>query len=332
MNATPFSAQDKPEQIVTEVAIGQTDRTRLSELTRHFASLPDIDDWEYILQARHATWFLPSPIKESLNGLRNRGGGLLFRGLDNRGIPPTPPSPVGAPTRETLMAAQTAVLLAYLAHPVAYRAEGSGRVVQSILPTRADQWKQTSTGSGNPLDIHTEGAFNFTSRPNYFALGCLRGDPNATTHLLTVRELNRLLPPVVLARLREEMFYTKVDESFVRGGASNSDRGPIAVIAGTERAPVLTYDADMMSSPSPHHSEALHHIRAVWEKHHAAVTLQPGDALLIHNDTSIHGRSAFHPQWDGGDRWLARVQGVVDPAVISRLCEPRSLIVESEHC
>ncbi|OZF25988.1 hypothetical protein CH295_25410 [Rhodococcus sp. 14-2483-1-2] len=328
MTLQPHPAQRSLTPMVATFTVDDSARPHIAQLARPLAESTD-SDWAYARDARRTAWFLHHTFKAALDTFQTDGGGLLIRGLDVTGVPPTPDSPGVAPTRNTVMAAQTAVLLAHLAHPVAYRAEGGGALIQSVLPTRADQWKQTSTGSGEDLESHTEQAFGTDSRPNYLGLGCLRGDPNAATYLLSVHVLIRHLPAQVLALLRQRKFHTGVDESFVRGGADDTARGPFAVIAGTEDNPVLTYDADMMSSESPRHAEALKHVQSVWKEHRVAVTLMPGDVLLISNDTAIHGRSAFFPRWDEGDRWLARVQGITDLDVVRRLCQPQSIIIES---
>ncbi|HEY5875714.1 MAG TPA: TauD/TfdA family dioxygenase, partial [Ilumatobacteraceae bacterium] len=47
---------------------------------------------------------------------------------------------------------------------------------------------------------------------------------------------------------------------------------------------------------------------------HTAVTLEPGDLLVVDNSVAVHGRSPFTPRFDGTDRWLQRTFVVSDLA------------------
>ncbi|MEK8144495.1 TauD/TfdA family dioxygenase [Streptomyces sp. M10(2022)] len=38
----------------------------------------------------------------------------------------------------------------------------------------------------------------------------------------------------------------------------------------------------------------------------------PGDLVIIDNRVTVHGRTAFHPRYDGADRWLQRTYVTTD--------------------
>jgi L-asparagine oxygenase len=259
-------------------------------------------------------------------------GGLLLSGLEIGAIPPTPEDSVGASTRHTLMARQSALLLSSIVHLVGYRPECRGELVQTLVPVRRHSRRQTSTGSAVDLESHTEQCHNLSTRPDFIALGCLRGDPNASTYLLSARELQRQLTSEAVRLLRDPVFFTRVDGSFIDGGVPDEVRGPIPVLSGSWDDPVLTYDEDLMSTPSADHQAALAAVRDVWMAHRSEIVLHPGDLFILDNSRAIHGRSAFTARWDGVDRWLCRVQGLCNLATSRFARREGSPIIEIEGC
>lgn len=305
----------------------------ISMLAQNVSADSLTDPQDFSRQARLSAALLPAPIRELLLDFLVEGdGGLLLRGLDVGEIPVTPAAAVGAPTRHTGIARQSALLLSGIVHLVGYRPECRGELVQTLVPIRSHQRRQMSTGSAVNLESHTEQCHNLRTRPDFIALGCLRGDPRAATYLLSARQLQNLLPAETVAFLRDPVFYTRVDGSFVDGGVRDETRGPIPVLSGSWEDPVITYDEDLMSADDDEHAAALAAVKSVWQTHHTEIILRPGDLFIIDNSRAIHGRSSFAPRWDGADRWLCRLQGLCNLAVSRFAREDRSPIIEIEGC
>ena len=107
---------------------------------------------------------------------------------DRRSCPPTPGTPT-TPAAKDLASELTLLTVARrLGQPVGYLPEHGGRIVQNIVPTRADADRQVSTSSRSKLMFHTETAFH-PHRPRYLLLLCLRGDPAAHTTLASVHDV-----------------------------------------------------------------------------------------------------------------------------------------------
>ena len=96
---------------------------------------------------------------------------------------------------------------------IAYEAEWYGKLFQDVVPLRAMEKAQTSLGSNTELEIHTEQAFS-KLKPDILSLACLRGDPNAYTHIFPVQTILNNLTTEEKALLREPLWYTGVDLSF----------------------------------------------------------------------------------------------------------------------
>jgi L-asparagine oxygenase len=246
-------------------------------------------------------------------------GALLIRGLPIGRIGPTPESPAAPTEKDQLSEFVLLTLARRLGQPVGYAPEHGGRIVQNLLPTRADAARQTSTSSGVDLAFHTETAFH-PHKPRYLALLCLRGEPEAATLLTSVTEVCARLTDREIETLRQPRFITRADESFLRSRATDDRDGvtlprltePMAVLAGTEVEPSLTFDADLMVGLDAEATAALDAVRAVVAEHHLGVALAAGDLLVIDNAVAVHGRSSFPARFDGTDRWLQRTFVVSD--------------------
>ena len=300
-----------------------------SKLTIDFVENPE----GAVRQARMLCAQLPAKLRRALIDFERIGdGAFLVRGVEVGSIGATPGNPDNDVTHTTQMAKSTALVLSVLAHLVGYRAESWGRICQCLVPTRAARRLQTSTGWGVCLECHTEQAFNLLTRPDYIALGCLRGDPHAITYVMSARTLQRQLPNWAVELLYDARFLTRVDQSFVAGGVPDEVRGPIAVLTGPADDPVITYDEDLMWSDSPKHQRALDLVKEIWVAHRSGVVLQRGDVMVLDNSRVIHGRSAFSPRFDGSDRWVARFQGVTSLAMTRHARKPGSPVIEIPGC
>ena len=223
--------------------------------------------------------------------------------------------PTGPLRRRTRTGHREFVLLTVarrLGQPVGYRPEHGGELVQNILPVRGSESRQLSTSSKVELLFHTEAAFH-PHRPRYLLLLCLRGDPHASTTLASIREIVRMLPLGVRRTLFEPRFRTAADESYV--GTRPTQLGlALPVLSGNWDQPNLVFDADLMVGIDEEADAALRVLSSAVGSCHAAVTLEPGDLLVVDNSVAVHGRSPFTPRFDGTDRWLQRTFVVSDLA------------------
>lgn len=273
-----------------------------------------LDSEAFLAGIRHAGRLLPAAVHDALVDLADRApdaGAILLRGLPVGAVPPTPLRP-GAATKDRISEFVLLSVARRLGHPIGYAPEHGGRIVQDLSPTPDAVTRQTSTSSGVELAFHTETAFH-PHRPRYLLLLCLRGDPEARTTLCSVRAAVRRLTLGQVAVLREARFRTGVDESFV-GGRSSALGHPVAVLGGTDDAPTLTFDADLMVGDDAEAQAALDALAEAVAVTRIGVTLSTGDLLVVDNLVAVHGRSPFTARFDGTDRWLQRAFVVPDLA------------------
>lgn len=225
---------------------------------------------------------------------------MLYKNIPTGDIPPTPSTNTLNIGSRTILARHQEEIAKKYGTLVKY-VEECDSFFQDIVPVKSSSSLQTSTGSETILEIHTEQAFS-EDRPNYLCLACLRGDPNANTYVLSLDTIIQHLDPDDVEYLKKKMWMCKVDLSFIRGGAKNNLRGPMAIIQGDR----LVFDQDLMIGLTPKADKMIQKIVNIYEKHKSGIVLQTGDILLIDNRKYVHGRSKFTPRYDGTDRFIIR--------------------------
>lgn len=273
----------------------------------------DPGDPAFVRAAGHSTRLLPAEVHDALVDFADEGdrsGALLLRRLPLGTLPPTPERPTAPSTKDRTSEFVLLTVARRLGQPIGYLPEHGGDLIQNILPVQGSEVRQVSTSSKVELMFHTEAAFH-PHRPRFLLLLCLRGDPQATTTLASIRETVRMLPLGVRRTLFEPRFRTAADESYV--GKRPTQLGlAIPVLTGDWDEPNLVFDADLMVGIDEEADAALAALSAAVESCHTGVVLEPGDLLVVDNSVAVHGRSPFTPRFDGTDRWLQRTFVVSD--------------------
>jgi L-asparagine oxygenase len=303
----PTEALDEPVPSVYELdgdeaaAIAELgDRTRLD-----IRKDPDT----YCRTARSLARLVPSSVAEAMSRFSDVGsdtGIFVVRGLDVGAVPPTPRSNkhgIGASTR---LAPQLAILSHVLGDMVIYEAEGTGYLLQDMVPNPDYAYRQSSQGSRRVLEAHSEQSFS-PMRPDYVVLGCLRGDPDAETYVFSARELLGHLSPEEIEYLRRPLWTTLIDDSFHPYVPDPTEvRGPFALISGSADDPEIRLDQELTHGMTRVAQELLRKTIDVYVDHHRGHTLGSGEVGFVDNTRAMHGRSAFTPRFDGTDRFVVR--------------------------
>lgn len=119
----------------------------------------------------------------------------------------------------------------------------------------------------------------------------------------------------MLELAREPLWVTEIDESF-RSSTVEFEfgdlRGPMPILAGDRRDPVMVIDQDLMHGTTRAARALLDKIILLFQERRNSYVLTPGDVLVIDNRRAMHGRSAFWPRRDGRDRFIVRCFTVAD--------------------
>ena len=239
-------------------------------------------------------------------------------------IPSTPPDNSHKIGEQTLLARIQSILLHSMGEILSYEAEGYGRLFQDIVPNEKMKNKQTSLGSNQELEIHTEQAFSLL-RPDILSLACLRGDVNAFTYILPVQTILENITHDEQELLWKPLWKIGVDLSFqmddtlhcssdfeMRYLSNNKLRGPIPILYGSKTDPYLVFDQDLMLGITEEANRLIQKIITIYYEKRICHNLLPGEIIFIDNLRAVHGRSSFYPKYDGYDRFLIRCFAVFD--------------------
>ncbi len=261
---------------------------------------------------------LPRSLRRTLGSFRlnEQDGVALVRGC------PIEPDLRATPahwseTPETAPAALhdiVALLIAsLLGDPFGRVTQQAGRVIQDVVPSRYDRREQRGSLAGAGLDWHSEDAFH-ENRPDYLALFCLRNPASVATTYADVSELE--ITDADRGLLFDAEFVIRPDDALVvtarqspaRQNARANAPPKVATLFGDPSRPYIRLDPSFTDVPeSAAHRQAYQRLCAAADRAGRSVRLRPGDCLLVDNFRVVHGRAAFHAQFDGADRWLKRV-------------------------
>ncbi|MCX4680346.1 clavaminate synthase family protein [Streptomyces sp. NBC_01433] len=277
-----------------------------------------VDDPEWVAGARDAWEDLPLPLRRGVRRFRRHSGphGTLVIGglpVDRAALPATPSVPGSVQRRASIPAAMLTMVACGLGEPLAYRAEKSGALVQDVVPVPGQETFHGNAGSV-PLSFHTENGFH-PHPPDYVIFLCLRADHDgiAGMRVAGIRQALPLLTPPGRQALFAPEFITTPPPSFGPAAATGEPGvRPRPVLSGAVEDPDIRM-AQLVTTPlTPRATAALTEFGRACEASARTLRLTPGDLVIIDNRVTVHGRTAFHPRYDGADRWLQRTYVTTD--------------------
>lgn len=317
-----------------EVILKNSHREAIASLAkRMLAEVHGLDE-DYLDLLQLASFQLPDDLKRALIRFRRRPNGhgfLLIRNLPiEQDLPPTPIGEADEERQDLTLSDLVLITVSLLiGEPIAYDDEKSGRLVHDIFPIKGYENNIEGRGSRAKFTHHTEDAIH-PNRPDYLSLLCVRSDHNkhAINETSSVVDALPLLPASAISILRAPLFEVSPPLSFDSGNI----KATIPVLSGSLFMPEMRFHGHFMRGLTHEAEWALARLRSALEAVRVKSRLEPGDCLIVNNRTTTHARSGFRPRYDGGDRWLKRVYGVVDlfrsiqsRGWASRSCAPLSV-------
>jgi enduracididine beta-hydroxylase len=330
---TAFRADETLEWAQTDAGVdafhlttAERDEVMLAvdELT---SRVPITGDDLYVRSALLAT-ALPPRLRDFLTLFRlGRKSGIALvsaNWITEETLPATPVSENAVQVcPETVRQDRLLLLLASaLGDVFGWRTQQSGRIINDLYPVRGHEKMHVGSGSERGLDWHTEDAFH-EFRPDFLGLLCLRNLDAVPTTVASVDAL--CLNDEIFDVLFEPRFAIKPDATHLQGAFEGvaaessaaiqrvrqicTDPDPTPVLFGDRSAPFLRIDpnATDVTDGDPRAKAALEKLMTALDSAVQELTLRPGDLCLLDNFRVVHGRGSFAPRYDGGDRWLKRV-------------------------
>ncbi|GGJ51625.1 TauD/TfdA family dioxygenase [Streptomyces brasiliensis] len=273
------------------------------------------DDPRFLDEAPVLAHDLPLTVRRHLNSARRdeTTHATLIRGntVDQAALGATPAHWSQADTEASQVHGCLLVLYAALLGDLTgWATQQAGRLVTDILPSKGYETSLISASSALELAWHTEDAFS-PYRADWVGLFALRNEdriPTTVAHLDVRRLPDRVRD--VLSRPRflalPDAAHTFTDGAFVPE--------PVPVLDGHRDQPVLRIDRDFFRAQDgdTEAAEALAWITAHLDANLTDVVLPTGAVCFVDNRNAVHGRRSFRAGFDGGDRWLKRVNLVRD--------------------
>lgn len=200
----------------------------------------------------------------------------------------------------------TLLLLAtVMGTPIAWEGQQSGRFVHNIVPSPGHEHEQTGASSATLLSPHSEDAFH-PGRAHYLMLGCMRNHDRIATTAASVRHVS--LSAEDIALLSRPALPILPDDAYEQAQAYGSEPAAVPTLYGSEEGLSLRFDPAYtpLDDAPPAHRAAYARLEEELARVSVAVSLAPGEVLVVDNDVVVHGRVPFRARYDGSDRWLKR--------------------------
>ncbi|MGW0121543.1 TauD/TfdA family dioxygenase [Streptomyces sp. NPDC003327] len=234
-------------------------------------------------------------------------GLFVLRGLplDDTAIGATPLSWAAAGDDGAEWDVLLLLLATVMGNPLAWAGQQEGRFVHNIVPSPGHEREQTGASSSTLLSPHTEDAFH-PGRAHLLMLGCMRNHDRVATTAASIRKV-RLAPEDVALLSRPELPILP-DDAYAEAKDFDGTPPKVPTLWQSEDGPTLRFDPAYtpLDQAVPAHRAAYARLEDELARVSVAVSLEPGDVLVVDNDLVVHGRVPFRARYDGTDRWLKR--------------------------
>lgn len=263
---------------------------------------------ELLARVAESAGDLNERIRHELRPVDTDDGLFVLRGLavDDTAIGATPAGWATAGDSGALHDIVLLLLATVMGNPLAWEGQQDGRFVHNIVPAPGHETAQTGASSTVLLSPHTEDAFH-PGRAHLLMLGCMRNRDNIATTAASIRHVR--LDEADIALLTRPLLPILPDDAYAEAQGFDGGEPPcVPTLFHAEDGLTLRFDPAYtpVDEAPPAHRAAYRRLAAELARVSRAVSLSPGEVLVVDNDLVVHGRVPFAPRYDGTDRWLKR--------------------------
>ncbi|MGW0547478.1 TauD/TfdA family dioxygenase [Streptomyces altiplanensis] len=235
-------------------------------------------------------------------------GLFVLRGLevDDEALGPTPADWAGARRSGAVHDIGLLLLATVMGTPLAWEGQQDGHFIHNIVPSTGHETEQTGASSTVLLSPHTEDAFH-PGRAHLLMLGCMRNHDNIATTAASIRRA-RLTDEDIAVLTRPALPILPDDAYADARGHADGAPPPVPALYACDEGLTLRFDPAYtpLENADEEYRAAYSRLAAELARVSVAVSLAPGEVLVVDNDLVVHGRVPFVPRYDGTDRWLKR--------------------------
>ncbi|WP_055523744.1 TauD/TfdA family dioxygenase [Streptomyces graminilatus] len=250
---------------------------------------------------------LGAGIRDACRPVDTSAGLYVVRGIpvDDEAIGPTPDHWSTAAASGAVYDVALLLLATVMGTPIAWEGQQDGRFVHNIVPSPGHEEEQTGASSSVLLSPHTEDAFH-PGRAHLLILGCMRNHDSVATTAASIRQAE--LPSGDVELLSSPALPILPDDAYAEARSYAGTPPLVPTLWQSPDGPTLRFDPAYtpLDQASEEHRAAYHRLSDELARVSVAVSLEPGDVLVVDNDLVVHGRVPFKARYDGTDRWLKR--------------------------
>ncbi|MGW5861268.1 TauD/TfdA family dioxygenase [Streptomyces sp. NPDC055239] len=189
--------------------------------------------------------------------------------------------------------------------PIAWDGQQDGRFVHNIVPSPGHESEQTGASSSVLLTPHTEDAFH-PGRAHLLLLCCMRNHDSIATTAASIRRTALCAEDV--EQLKRPVVPILPDDAYEEAQQFAGRPASVPTLFGTPEGMTMRFDPAYtpLDEADGAWRAAYRRLEDELARVSVAVSLEPGDVLVVDNDIVVHGRVPFKARYDGTDRWLKR--------------------------
>ncbi|MGW4651174.1 TauD/TfdA family dioxygenase [Kitasatospora sp. NPDC004289] len=292
--------------------VRQLEADHVAELTAIAAELLDIHGLAtspaLLADLPHARTRLSAGLHHVLRPVDTADGLFVVRGLrvDDATLGATPGHWSTVGDAGALWDVVLLLVSTLMGTPIAWDGQQDGRFVHNIVPSPGHETVQTGASSSVLLTPHTEDAFH-PGRAHLLLLCCMRNHDAIATTAASIRLAQ--LADEDLAQLTRPVAPILPDDAYEDAQQFGGKPDPVPTLfAAADGGLTLRYDPAYtpLDEADEQWRAAYGRLEDELARVSVAVSLEPGDVLVVDNDMVVHGRVPFTARYDGTDRWLKR--------------------------
>ncbi|MFE7525464.1 TauD/TfdA family dioxygenase [Kitasatospora sp. NPDC057542] len=250
---------------------------------------------------------LSEPLRHRLRPVDTADGLFVLRGLeiDDTDLGPTPGHWSTVGDAGALWDVVLLLVSTLMGTPIAWDGQQEGRFVHNIVPSPGHESEQTGASSSVLLTPHTEDAFH-PGRAHLLLLCCMRNHDAIATTAASVRLAD--LSDADVEQLKRPVAPILPDDAYEQARKFGGRPAPVPTLFETPEGLTMRYDPAYtpLEEADEAWRDAYGRLGEELARVSVAVSLEPGDVLIVDNDLVVHGRVPFQARYDGTDRWLKR--------------------------
>ncbi|MFJ9817714.1 TauD/TfdA family dioxygenase [Streptomyces sp. NPDC101151] len=263
---------------------------------------------ELLARVREISGGFSDELRHHCRPVDTADGLFVLRGLevDDTEIGRTPSSWASAGDSGAVYDLVLLLLATVMGNPIAWEGQQDGRFVHNIVPSPGHETEQTGASSAVLLSPHTEDAFH-PGRAHLLMLGCMRNRDHIATTAASIRRAR--LSDADIDQLTRSVLPILPDDAYAAAqNFTEQAPPPVPALFATEEGMSLRFDPAYtpLDDADAAYCGAYARLSDELARVSVAVSLSPGEVLVVDNDIVVHGRVPFKARYDGADRWLKR--------------------------